>query len=400
MRIVICPQAFKGGLRGMEAARAIATGLRRVFPSAEFVLLPVADGGDGTLEALVPAVLFPTTLPSPLAGEGQDGGLHATSVTGPLGEPVQAPWGVMAGGSTAVIELARASGLALLPPERRDPLRATTFGTGQLILTALDAGYRRIIVGLGGSATNDGGEGIARALGARFLDAAGLDLPPGGAALARLARIDLSRLDPRVKEIRILAATDVANPLCGPEGASETYGPQKGATPDMVRALDAALRRFGEVIEEELGVDVLTRPRMGAAGGAGAGLFALLGAEIGSGADIVCDALGVDAALEGAALAVVGEGRLDWQTAYDKAPIAVARRARAKGVPVIAVAGSLGPGYEALLGQGIALAEAATPAGMPLAEAMARAAELVADAAERAGRQAATLFSLTVAPLS
>jgi glycerate kinase len=423
MNILICPQAFKGGLRGIEAARAIAQGLGRIFPQARLVLLPVADGGDGTLEALVSAV------PSPLTGEGR---LFYAAVTGPLGEPLQAAWGAMASeqpnGRTAVIELARASGLALLPEGRRDPRRATTYGTGQLLRAALDAGYRRIIIGLGGSATNDGGAGIAQALGARFLDAAGQELPMGGAALSRLSRIDLLRLDPRLRETRILAAADVANPLCGPEGASVTYGPQKGASPEAVAELDAALYHFAQVILRDLGreggpsgaslkdgeggpsgaslkdgegspsgaslrdQDVLARPRMGAAGGAGAGLFALLGAEVGSGADIVCDALGLDAALEGADLVVVGEGRLDWQTAYDKAPMAVARRAQRRGVPVIAVAGSFGPGYEALLGQGIALAEAAAPDGMPLAEALARAPELVAQAAERAAQRAKALL--------
>ncbi len=397
MKILIAPQAFKGGLRGMEAAHAIAVGLRRVFLDATLVLLPVADGGDGTLDALVP------TVSSPLTGEGQDRGylppsligkgarrlgsyLHAT-VVGPLGEPVDALWGAMADGQTAVIELARASGLALLPENRRDVRHATTYGTGHLLRAALDAGYRRIIVGLGGSATNDGGAGIAQALGARLLDAAGHELPFGGAALAQLAHIDLSRLYPRLKEAHILAATDVTNPLCGPEGASAVYGPQKSATPEMVAELDAALAQFARVIKQDLGIKVMGLPRMGAAGGAGAGLFALLGAEVGSGADIVIDALGLDAALEGADLVIVGEGRLDWQTVYDKAPIVVARRAQRKGVPVVAVAGSLGQGWQAVLEHGIALVEAAAPDDMTLTEAMARARELVADAAERAVRR-------------
>ncbi|MBI4340023.1 MAG: glycerate kinase [Chloroflexi bacterium] len=381
------------------------------------MLLPVADGGDGTLEALVgDAVDIPPSplgkrvtglgLPSPLTGEGQDRGdlaahshggrlFHAT-VLGPLGDYVDAPWGVMADGSTAVVEMARASGLALVGEERRVPLVATSYGTGQLIRAALDAGYRRIIIGLGGSATNDGGAGIAQALGARLLDAAGQELPSGGAALARLAHVDLGGLDPRLKTCRLLAATDVTNSLCGPEGASAVYGPQKGATPAMVDELDAALRRFGEIIQRDLGVDVLSLPRMGAAGGAGAGLYALLGAVVDSGADIVCDALGLEAHLSGAAFAVVGEGRMDGQTVYNKAPIVVARRARALGVPVVAVAGSLGPGWQAVLEHGIALAEGAAPEGMPLAEAMARSHELLADAAERAGRKARSLLSLSL----
>ncbi|MFH1142053.1 MAG: glycerate kinase, partial [Chloroflexota bacterium] len=267
---------------------------------------------------------------------------------------------------------------------RHDPLTATTYGTGQLIRAALDAGYRRIIVGLGGSATNDGGAGMAQALGARLTNAQGQDIPWGGAALARLHHIDLRGIDPRLKECRLLAATDVRNPLCGPEGASAVYGPQKGATPAMVNELDAALRHFAQVIHLDVGTDVLALPRAGAAGGAGAGMVALLGAELGSGGDIVCDAVGLARHLEGASLVLTGEGRLDGQTIYDKAPIVVARRAAARGIPVLAIAGSLGPGYEAVLGHGITGVEAATPESTPLHEAMRNAYELVRDAAARA----------------
>ncbi len=388
MKIVICPQAFKGGLRGTEAAEAMAAGVRRVHPDASLVLLPVADGGDGTLDALigggVPPALAHGGAGMMAGGASASARVSYSLVQGPLGERLWALWGDMPDNRTAVVELARASGLALVAPERRNPLRASTYGTGQLIRAALNAGYPRIIVGLGGSATNDGGSGIAQALGARFLDADGNELPLGGAALARLAHVDLSGLDPRVQGALILAATDVSNPLCGPEGAAATYGPQKGATPDMVAELDAALENFGQVILRDLGMDVMGLPRMGAAGGAGAGLYALLGAEVGSGADIVIDALGLDAALTGADLVITGEGCTDWQTMYDKAPIVVARRAKKKGVSVIAVSGSLGKGWEAVLEHGVTLAEAAAPADMPLAEAMARARELLADAAERA----------------
>ena len=360
-------------------------GVRRVYPDAQALLVPVADGGDGTLEALL------HTPPSqPFSGPSQDAELGPrgcylqTEVSGPLGERVIAQWGAMPDGRTAVIEMARASGLALVPAERRDPRLTTSRGTGELLIAALNAGYREIVVGLGGSATNDGGAGMAQALGARLADDQGKDIPPGGAALAHLERIDLGGLDPRLKESRIRAAADVTNPLCGPEGASEVYGPQKGATPDVVKELDAALRHFAQVIHKDVGVDVLSLSGGGAAGGMGAGLVALLGTELVSGADMVCDAVGLEGHLEGADLVLTGEGRLDSQTAYDKAPIAVARRARARGIPVIAVTGSLGQGYQEVLQHGISAVEAASPPDMPLSEAMARAYDLVRDATERA----------------
>jgi len=384
MKIFIAPQAFKGGLRGMEVARAMEEGVRRVCPDAETVLVPVADGGDGTLEVLVEGPSVGAGDASGLSGRQRRGEYFQTRVTGPLGEPVLAAWGAMGDGRTAVIEMARASGLALVPPERLDPRVATTYGTGELIRAALDAGYREIIVGLGGSATNDGGAGMAQALGVRLTDDRGADISPGGAALASLERIDLGGLDPRVKECRIRAATDVNNPLCGPEGAAAVYGPQKGATPTLVEELDAALRRLAEVIRRDVGIDVLSLPRAGAAGGIGAGLVAFLGAELDSGGDIVCDAVELNRHLEGAGLVLTGEGRLDSQTIYDKAPIVVARRATAQGIPVIAVAGSLGPGYQVVLEHGITAVEAAAPATMPLQEALAHAHELVREATERA----------------
>ncbi len=355
----------------MEVALAIEAGVRQVFPDAQTVLLPVADGGDGTLEALV----------------GSGGRYSQERVTSPLGEPVTASWGVMADGGTAVIEMARASGLALVPPERLDPRIATTYGAGELIRAALDAGCRDVIVGLGGSATNDAAAGMAQALGTLLTDDQGREIPRGGAALARLEHIDLHGLDPRLKECRLRAATDVTNLLCGPEGASAVYGPQKGATPAMVKELDAALRHFAHVVRRDVGVDVLSLPRGGAAGGAGAGMVALLGAELGPGGEMVCQALGLDGHLEGAGLVITGEGRLDGQTVYDKAPIVVARHAMARGIPTLAVAGTLGPGYQAVLEHGIADAEAATPAGMPLEEGMARAHDLLRDATARALRR-------------
>ena len=327
MRIVIAPQSFKGSVSGPEAARAIQEGILRVFPKAETVLVPVADGGDGTLDALV---------------EATSGQTFASRVNGPLRQRVQARWGVMGDCKTAVIEMAQASGLALLPYKDRNPRHTSTYGTGQLIKRALDRGYRRIIVGMGGSATNDGGVGMAWALGARFYDSKGLPLTPGGAALSRLASIDVLGLHPALKRAEIIAASDVDNPLCGPEGASAVYGPQKGANANTVRILDKALERYASVVRESLGIDVAERPGAGAAGGLGAGLMAFCDGQVRSGIDIVCQVLDFDARLQGADLVITGEGRLDASTVYNKAPVGVARRASALGIPVIALAGSLG----------------------------------------------------------
>ena len=376
IKIVIAPQAFKGGLGAREAAQAMQEGVLHVLPDADTALVPVADGGDGTLETMVGEALV-----------GSGGRYFERRVAGPLGEPVTARWGVIAGGRTAVIEMARASGLVLVPEGKLDPRLTSSYGTGELIGAALDEGCREIIVGLGGSATNDGGAGMAQALGASLTDASGAELPHGGAALGRLEHIELSNLDPRLKETRVLAATDVTNPLCGPEGASAVYGPQKGATPDMVMELDAALERYANVVRQDLGIEVLSLPGAGAAGGMGAGLVAVLGAEIVSGAALVCDTVGLDDHMAGAGLVITGEGLLDGQTVYNKAPMEVARRAIARGVPVIMVAGALGPGHEAVLEQGVTMVEAAAPDHMPLDEALSRAYELVRDAAERAVRR-------------
>ena len=355
----------------MDAARAIQRGVLRVYPDAENVLLPVADGGDGTLEALV----------------GSSGSCFEAEVTGPLGEPVKAQWGVMPDGKTAVIEMARASGLALIPLERRDPRITTSYGTGELIREALDKGCREIIIGVGGSATNDAGVGMAQALGAGLTDAGGKQVRFGGAALLNLSRIKLGAIDIRLRECRIRVASDVNNPLCGPLGAATVYGPQKGATAEMVGLLDSALGHFAEIVRRDLTVDLLHLPGAGAAGGAGGGLVALLGARLESGAALVCDVLQLEEHLQGADLVIVGEGRMDAQTVYNKAPIVVARRASKLGLPVIAVAGSLGEGCRAVLEHGINDVESAAPPDLPLDEALRRADELVAEAAERVVRR-------------
>ena len=368
MKIVIAPQSFKGSIFALEAARAIERGVLAAEPDAETVLVPVADGGDGTLEALVNTT---------------GGQTFRSIVTGPLGQAVEAMWGVMGDGQTAVVEMARASGLALVPPKRRNPRTTTTRGTGEIIKEALDKGFTRIIVGLGGSATNDAGAGMASALGAKFLDAEGQPLPNGGAALAKLARIDISGLHPRLAGATIISATDVTNPLCGPRGASAVYGPQKGATPEMVSELDAALKNFAEVVRRDLGKDILERPGAGAAGGLGAGLMAFTGAELRSGIDMVCEVLEFDQHLEGADLVITGEGGTDESTIYDKAPVGVARRAQARQVPTIILTGSIGPGYQMLYQHGIAGIVCIADRPMNFERSIARTAELLEGAAER-----------------
>ena len=368
MKFIIAPQGFKGSITGLEAARAIQRGVNAAEPAAQTVLLPVADGGDGTLHALVDAT---------------GGQFFESKVQGPLGLPIEASWGVMGDGVTAVIEMARPSGLALLPPERRDPRITTTWGTGEIMKEALEKGFRRIIVGLGGSASNDGGAGMAGALGARFLDVQGRDLALGGAALANLNRIDLSGLHPGLADAVVIGATDVTNPLCGPTGASAVYGPQKGASAEMVDQLDAALGNFAAVVERDVGKDVREHPRCGAAGGLGAGLVAFTRGELRSGIDMVCEVLGFDDHLAEADLVITGEGRADRSTIFDKAPVGVARRALAKGVPTVLLAGGLGPGYQELYGHGIAGIVTISDRPMNFPQSLRRTQELLEGAAER-----------------
>ena len=305
----------------------MAEGARRCFPEAELVELPIADGGDGTVEALVAAT---------------DGELVSARVRGPLSEPVEATYGLLEGGRFAVIEMARAAGLALVPRQRRDPRTTTTYGVGELLQRAFNQGARRFIVGIGGSATNDGGGGMAQALGYHLLDEQGQELPPGGAALTRLARIHVGGVHADWKQAEVKVACDVTNPLTGPSGASAVYGPQKGAGPEQVSELDGALRRLADVIRRDLEVDVEHLPGAGAAGGLGAGLVAFCGARLQPGAELVLEALQFEERIRGADLVVTGEGRLDVQTTrYGKGPAAVALRSRKAGMPVIAIAGSL-----------------------------------------------------------
>ncbi|GFO68915.1 glycerate kinase [Geomonas limicola] len=359
MNIVIAPDSFKESLSAPDAAQVLAEGFREVFPEARFHLVPLADGGEGTAEALAAAT---------------GGRLVPARVRGPLGDPVEARFALLGDGSSAVVEMAAASGLTLVPPARRNPLETTSYGTGELIRAALDAGARRLLVGIGGSATNDGGAGMLQALGVALLDAAGHPIPPGGAGLELLARIDTRGLDPRLAQCSIEAACDVDNPLVGPRGASAVFGPQKGATPEMVARLDAALGHFAAIIERDLGQAVAGVPGAGAAGGMGAALLAFLGATLRPGIEIVLDAVGLEALLEDADLVVTGEGRCDGQTASGKAPLGVARLAKKFGTPVLLIAGSLEPEAAQLRHQGIDALFAAVSHPCHLAEALEQAA--------------------------
>ncbi|WP_321349732.1 glycerate kinase [Halopseudomonas oceani] len=357
MKVLIAPDSFKESLSARAVAEAIAAGWARVYPDAELRLCPMADGGEGTVDAVLAAT----------GGERQQ-----TEVAGPLGDRVVATWGLLPG-QRAVIEMAEASGLHRVEPARRDVLSASSFGTGELIRAALDAGVRRIVLGLGGSATNDGGAGLLAALGVRFLDRAGQELTPGGAALASLSQIDLTGLDTRLAQVEVLVAADVDNPLCGPRGASAVFGPQKGASPAQVEQLDAALAHYADVMAATLGEDLRDQPGVGAAGGLGFAARAVLKAAFQPGVQLVAELAGLVEALEGADLVITGEGRLDGQSLHGKTPVGVARLARAAGVPVIALAGSLGEGYQRLYAEGIGAAFSLAPGPLSLEQAMAEA---------------------------
>ncbi|MYD74620.1 MAG: glycerate kinase [Chloroflexi bacterium] len=365
MRVVIAPQEFKGSLTAVEAASAIQTGVMSVFPNAVIDSAPVADGGPGTVEAIVHAAGGRTSI---------------ARVDGPLGGPVDARWGRIDEGRTAVIEMAAASGLTLLRRDELDPRRASTYGTGHLIKHALDAGVERILIGVGGSATNDGGAGMAEALGAVFLGEQGQRLAPGGASLAGLAAIDVDQLDSRLNDVGMTVLCDVQNPLLGPEGASAVYGPQKGADPVCVAELDRALSNFAAILERDLEAKVADVPGAGAAGGLGAGLMAFCGATLQSGFAAVSEAVHLPERIARADLVITGEGRLDTQSAYGKTVAGVAELAKAANVPCLAIAGLVEG--EAKL-PGLIDCEASTPSGMPVEEAMTRSGELVPAAVVR-----------------
>ena len=368
MRIVIAPDSFKESASAVEVCEAIETGLRRVWADAVIDRVPMADGGEGTVEALVTAT---------------EGRYLESRVRGPLGELITARYGILGDGRCAVIEMAAASGLELVPADRREPGFTTTYGTGQLMRAAMEQGVARLIVGLGGSATNDAGAGMGQALGYSLRDADDVELPFGGLALTRLEWIDDLKKHQGLAHVQIIGAYDVDNPLCGPEGASLVYGPQKGASPKTAELLDAALRHFGEYVREEFGMNVLAAPGAGAAGGLGTGLMVFANAVLRPGAEVVAEACGLEQRIEESDLVITGEGKIDSQTVRGKAPARVVRTAKRKSVPVVAFAGVLGEGAEELREEGVEEFFPICKEGMTREEAMLRTQELLADEAER-----------------
>ena len=371
MKVVIAPDSYKGCLSALEVAKAMERGVLSVFPSAEVRKIPIADGGEGTVAALVTAT---------------NGQLRQAEVTDPLGNKISAHWGVLGDGRTAVIEMAAASGLPLVPKEKRDPRVTTTYGTGELIKAALAEGLAKIIIGIGGSATNDGGTGMARALGVRFLDASGQEVAAGGGSLAEICQIDTTGLDPRLKNTEIVVACDVDNPLCGTRGASAVFGPQKGATPEMVQQLDAGLAKYASCARQATGRDVAEKAGAGAAGGLGAGLMFFTPAQLKPGVEIVLDAVGFSDIVRDADFVITGEGRTDFQTAFGKAPVGVAKVAKTHGAPVFCISGGLGEGADDVLAQGIDAVMSICDRPLSLEECMAAGAQLIEPAAARLSR--------------
>ena len=375
MKIIIAPDSYKESLTAMEVATAIEAGFRQVMPTAEYIKLPMADGGEGTVQSLVDA---------------SNGSIIEHQVTGPLGEQVPAFFGIMGDGKTAVIEMAAASGLHLVSPNLRNPMLTTSYGTGELILAALDHGVDHIIVGIGGSATNDGGIGMAQALGVQLLDNKGQALGFGGQALAQLATIDISHIDPRLAHIKLEVACDVDNPLCGKKGASHIFGPQKGATPAMVAELDQHLAHYAAIIKRDLAIDVKDMAGAGAAGGMGAALLGLFNAQLRSGIEIVIDAVHLGDIIKDADLVITGEGRIDSQTIHGKTPIGVARTAKKYHKPVIGIAGCLSQDCGVVYDHGIDAVFSVVPAAMSLEHAFNNAAVNV----ELTARNIAAIYCL------
>ncbi|WP_318469810.1 glycerate kinase [Photobacterium leiognathi] len=375
MKIIIAPDSYKESLTAMEVATAIENGFRQVIPNAEYIKLPMADGGEGTVQSLVDA---------------SNGTIIERSVTGPLGEQVNGFFGLMGDGKTAIIEMAAASGLHLVSPELRNPMLTTSFGTGELILAALDKGVEHIIVGIGGSATNDGGIGMAQALGVRFLDENNKQISYSGGALDRLHRIDISNIDPRLVSVKLEVACDVDNPLCGEKGASQVFGPQKGATPEMVTQLDNNLAHYAEIIKRDLGKNVKDMAGAGAAGGMGAALLGLFNAQLRPGIEIVMDAVNLADVLQDADLVITGEGRIDSQTIHGKTPIGVARTAKRFNKPVIGIAGCLSYDCNVVHEHGIDAVFSVVPRSVSQAEALAEAAINV----ELTARNVAAIYAL------
>lgn len=374
MKFVIAPDSFKGGLTAKQAAETMTQGIKRVFPEADYVLVPMADGGEGTVQSLVDAT---------------DGQKMTAEVHDPFNQLVKADYGMLGDGKTAVIEMAAASGIQFINEQTANPLVTTTYGTGELILDAIDHGAQKIIIGIGGSATVDGGAGMAQALGVQLLQKNGQPIGLGGGALADLDHIDLSQVDPRVADTTIEIASDVTNPLTGPDGSAAVFGPQKGATPEMVKTLDNNLHHYAQVIAQTTGVDIENQPGAGAAGGLGAGLLAFTGAQMKHGVDLVISATCLKEKARGADFVFTGEGGIDFQTKFGKTPYGVAKATKevAPHAPVIVLAGNIGKGVDSLYSAQTIDAIFATPAGAkPLAKALADARTDIAQTAENVAR--------------
>lgn len=371
MHLVLAPDSFKESASAAEVCDAIEAGLRRVWPDATIDKVPMADGGEGTMAALVAA----------MGGRCID-----VAVRDALGDPLTARYAILGDGEMAVIEMSAASGIEGVPPEHRDPRFTTTFGTGQLMRAAMEQGVHRLIVGLGGSATNDAGAGMAQALGYSLLDSDDLELAFGGLALSRLHWIDPTKKHAGLAQVEVIGACDVDNPLCGPSGTSFIYGPQKGAKPATVELLDAALRHFGEFVEAEFGVEVLNMPGAGAAGGLGAGLVVFADAVLRPGVEVVAEACGLADRVANADLVITGEGCIDAQSLHGKTPVGVARIAKRAGVAVVAFAGVLGEGAEGLQAEGVEALISIRKDGMTIEESIRRTPELLSDAAEQFAR--------------
>ena len=367
MRILIAPDSFKDCLTATQVAQALAEGVRRADPSIETILVPMADGGQGTVDA----VLGSTT-----------GERRSVTVTGPLGVQTTGVLALIDGGKTALFEMASASGMELVPPPQRNPMLTTTFGTGELLATALDAGVDRIIIGIGGSATNDGGAGLAQAIGYQLLDKYDTPIGRGGGSIAQLHRIDAAHVHPRLHEVSIDVACDVTNPLTGPEGASAVYGPQKGATPEMVRTLDDNLAHLATIVERDLGI-VMNQPGAGAAGGLGGGLVAFAHAKLRRGVELIVDAVNLRDRMRGTDLCLTGEGSIDGQSAFGKTAVGVAKVGQELGIPVIAIAGSRGKNADRVIASGLTAYFDITPRPCTLAEALASADENLIETAEQ-----------------
>jgi glycerate 2-kinase len=368
MKIVVAPDSFKGSLSAKEVADNIKVGIARVYKDIDVQCIPMADGGEGTVQALVDAT---------------DGRTIFVKVKGPLMQEVEAFYGILGDGETAVIEMAAASGLPLVAADQRNPMITTTYGTGELIKHALDNDCRHIIIGIGGSATNDGGIGMAKALGVKFLDQEGLDIGHGGGSLSKLYNIDISEMDKRIKDCKITVACDVDNPLCGPRGATFTFGPQKGAGEEMLEILDKNLEHYAEIIKTTLGVDIKDCPGSGAAGGLGGGLMAFMNIKLQKGIDIVIETLKLEKYIEDADLVITGEGMMDYQTQYGKTPYGVAKIAKKYDIPVVAIVGQIGKDANVLYDMGIDSIFSIVDGVITLENALANSAKLMQNAAER-----------------